>query len=223
MASIAYRHLTAPAVEPVTLDQAKSQLNVDSAFTDDDVLITSYIVAARQYCEELMQRAIYERSMQFTCDHFPYTECSTTINPVDRQLYDRYWHQVAIELPFPNCVSVESITYLDANANVQTVDDSTYFVDVDSEPARIVPKTDPYWPYWSYLPGSIKVTYTAGSYGDGSTTDTCPQPIKQAILLLVSYWYNHRDAAEGNPPKEIPFAVEALLGAYKFHSFGLVR
>ena len=225
MASIAYRQLTSPAVEPVTLDQAKSQLNVDSAFTDDDVLIAGYITAAREYCEEVMQRAIFSRSVQFTCDNFPYPDYSFTVNPVDRHcMYGRYWHQSAIELPFPNCVSVESITYLDTTATQQTVDPTTYYVDVNSEPARIVPKSNLFWPYTqSYLPGSVKVTFTAGSYGDGETDDNCPQAIRQAILLLVSYWYGHRDAAESNTPKEVPFAVEALLGAYKVQTFGLVR
>jgi len=225
MASISYRQLTAPAIEPVTLAQAKAQMNVDTGFTDDDALITGYIIAARQFCEEWMQRAIFNRSVQFTCDNFPYPDYSATTNPVDRHcMYGKFWHQSAIQLPFPNCVSVESITYLDNTATQQTVDAATYFVDVNGEPARIVPKNNLFWPYLdSYLPGSVTVTFTAGSYGDGETDDNCPQAIKQAILMLVSYWYGHRDAAETGAPKAIEFAVEALLGAYRFETFGLVR
>ncbi|HEY2467989.1 MAG TPA: head-tail connector protein [Terracidiphilus sp.] len=217
--------MTAPAAEPVTLVDAKAQLNAPTDFTDDDGFISSQIIAARQYCENVMQRAIFNRSVQFTCDNFPYPEFTSTVNPVDRHcLYGQYWHQLAINLPFPNCVSVESITYLDQNAASQTVDPATYFVDVNSEPARIVPIPGLYWPYaQSFLPGSVKVTFTAGSYGDGVDVDTCPQTIRQAILLLVSYWYGHRDAAESTPSKEVALGVDNLLTPYKFDTFGLVR
>jgi hypothetical protein len=101
------------------------------------------------------------------------------------------------------------------------LDPSTYYVDVNSEPARIVPQPGLYWPYTqSYLPGSVKIMYTAGTFGDGVDVNTCPQTIIQAMLLLISYWYNHRDAAESNPPKTIEMGVDALLAGECFDTFG---
>jgi uncharacterized phiE125 gp8 family phage protein len=219
---IAYKDLTAPAAEPVTLAQAKSQLVVDSSFTADDALITSLIVAARQHCENIMQRAVFNRTMQMNYDFFPYPYFRSSIGINDRHtLYGLYWRQFAIKLARPACVSVTSITYIDLNGVTQTVSPSLYYVDAMSEPARIVPNPGLYWPYsQAYLPGSVKVTYTAGTWGDGVTVNTCPQTICQAMLLLISYYYNHRDAAESNPPKAIEFSVDALLSPYKFDTFG---
>jgi hypothetical protein len=224
MGTISYKDTSAPAAEPVTLDQAKAQCVVDTGFTDDDTLITSLIVAARQYVEKLTQRAIFNRTVQLNLDFFPFPDFSPTLNPNDRHcLYGHWWHQLAIKLPRPSCVSVTSITYLDLTATEQTVSDSLYYVDLNSEPARIVPMPGLYWPYTqSYLPGSVQVNFTAGTYGDGVEVNNCPQTICQAMLLLISYWYNHRDSAESNPPKAIEHGVAALLAGEVFDTFGLI-
>ena len=219
---LSYKDTSVPAAEPVTLDLAKQQLVVDAGNTADDNLITGYIIAARQYVEKKMQRAIFNRTMQLNLDFFPFPDYSGTVNANDRHcLYGQYWHQLAIKLPKPATVSVESITYIDLSGNPQTLDPSTSYVDITSEPARIVPKPGLYWPYTqSYLPGSVKVLYTAGTYGDGVDVNTCPQTIVQAMLLLISYFYNHRDAAESNPPKTIEMGVDALLAGECFDTFG---
>jgi uncharacterized phiE125 gp8 family phage protein len=218
---LSYKETSTPVVEPVSLDQAKAQLNVNSTFLDDDALITSMIVAARQLVEKKINRAVYDRTIALYLDFFPYPYFGTTVNANDRHvLFGTFWHQLAIRLPKPSCVSVTSITYVDLTGTTQTLDPSTYYVDVNSEPARTVPLPGLYWPYsQSYLPNSVCVTYTAGTYGDGVTVDNCPQTIKQAMLLLISYWYQHRDAAELNVTKAIEFGVDALLSGEVFDSF----
>jgi hypothetical protein len=40
------------------------------------------------------------------------------------------------------------------------------------------------------------------------------------MLLLISYFYNHRDANENNPPKAIADGVDALLAGEVFDTFG---
>jgi uncharacterized phiE125 gp8 family phage protein len=220
--SLSYRELAAPVAEPVSLSLAKRQCVVDYSFTDDDELISSLIVAARQHVEKLMQRSIFNRSMQLSLDFFPFPTWAGTLNANDRHvMYGRYWHQLAISLPKPGAVSVTSITYKDLGGTVQTLDPSAYSVDVNSEPARIVPAPGLYWPYTqSYLPGSVIITYVSGTFGDGVEVNTVPQTICQAMLLLISYWYNHRDSAETNPPKCIDDGVEALLAGEAFDTFG---
>jgi hypothetical protein len=217
---ISYRELSAPAAEPVTLAQAKAQLVVDT--TDDDALISALITAARQYCEKQMQRAIFNRSIVMAYDFFPYPSLHGSIGINDRHtLYGLYWRQFALKLAYPACESVESITYTDLSGNTQTVGSSLYYVDTFSEPARIVPNPGLYWPYTqSYLPGSVQITYTAGTWGDGVEVNNCPQAICQAILLLVGYWYRQRDAATTNPDKANAFSVDNLLSPYKFDTFG---
>lgn len=48
------------------------------------------------------------------------------------------------------------------------------------------------------------------------TAEVVPQPIKQAVLLLVGQWYSYRaNVAEDGRPAELPMAVEALLSPYR--------
>jgi len=218
---LSYRELTPPIVEPVTLALAKQQCVVDESFIADDLYIGGLITGARQYVEKLTNRAIYNRTMALYLDFFPFPDYGSTINPNDRHvLYGSFWHQLAIKLPKPRALSVQSITYVDLTNATQTLDPSTYFVDVNSEPARIVPMPGLYWPYTqSYLPGSITIDFTTGTYGDGMMVDTCPMTIKQAILLLVSHWYSNRDAATATPPKAIDLGVTSLLAGEIFDSF----
>ena len=286
---LSYKDTSQPYAEPVTLDQAKTQCAVDTGNTADDALITALITAARQYCEKHMNRAIFSRGMQLFLDFFPFPTYDGTVNPNDRHcLYGYFWHALAIRLPKPRCQSVQSIKYIDLTGTQQTLDPATYFVDVNSEPARIVPQPGLYWPYTqSWLPNSVIISYTAGSY-DAPVTDSlvvpsstpynitlsqaaafasgasiqtapvtlvdasgapvaftnaagvltvnvsyagqtlkasyaagiAPQIICQAMLMLISYWYSHRDAAEVNPPKAIEHAVDALLAGETFDTFG---
>jgi hypothetical protein len=103
---------------------------------------------------------------------------------------------------------------------LQTLDPTTYTVDVNSEPARVFPTSLLYWPWCqNFMPGNVTVIWVAGTYGDGVTINTCPQTIIQAMLLLISYWYNNRDAAVVNPPRPLEFAVDALLLGETFDSF----
>jgi hypothetical protein len=218
-----YKDTSAPAAEPLTLAQAKAQCVLDAGFTLDDSFITDLITEAREHVENLMNRAIFDRTRQLNLDFFPFPDSdSSTVNTINRHcLYGSIWHALAIKLPGPAASAVESITYIDLTGETQTLDPSTYYLDATSEPARIVPKPGLYWPYTqSWLPGSVVITYTAGTYGDGTDVTKCPSPIKRAMKLLISYWYNHRDAAESTPPKDIAEGVDRLLANYSFDSFG---
>lgn len=129
--------------------------------------------------------------------------------------------------PVPACrtitngaVSVNSIKYTDQSNTVQTLPQNAYYVDLNSEPARIVPSPGTYWPYTqSYIPGSVVVNYTAGSYGDGVEVNNCPQTIISAMMLLVGQWYAYREAVSDTAMKPIPFAVNALLDTERLDLF----
>jgi hypothetical protein len=279
MSFLQIQQLTQPITEPITLDQAHQQLVLNSTFTDDDALITALITAARQYAEKYTRRAFFTQQWQLTLDHFPAYIYSGTINPALRRDWNYYagiWNGVTIALPKPKCISVDSITYIDLTGTQQTLDPSTYVVDLNSTPARIVPAPGLYWPLNTlYIPGSVAVTFTCGSYtqqftesftvpaaspyvytplqppltgvlsvtdGDGNAImysltngaltfqaasagqtytvsyyagTTFPAAIGQAMLLLISHWYQNRDSASAMTLKEIPFGVTALLDMYK--------
>ena len=213
-----YRLVTPPVAEPVTLARAKSHLRVD--FTDDDDLIRALISTAREMCEQKMQRAIYNQTYELSLDQFNYGDWRSTI-PTERRNplnFSALWESMALRLPMPRLVSVTSITFLDYSGAEQTLDPSAYSVDTASQPARIVPSVDLTWPTTDYyVLGSVKVTYVAGSYGDGVEVDNCPSSIKSAMLLLVGHLYANREAVSEKAMTVLPLAVDALLGPYKFY------
>jgi hypothetical protein len=66
-----------------------------------------------------------------------------------------------------------------------------------------------------YSPGSIQITYVAGSYGDGVEVNTCPKNVCTAIKVYCSHFYVNR---EGDKP--LPDAFFRLLDPVRFTAFG---
>lgn len=161
---LSYRELTQPAAEPITLAQAKQHLRCD--FPDDDTYITALITAARQRVEHITNRAIFNRSMLLTLDYFPWPGWDITYGQTYNGALTWYYRGLTIRLPKPATVSVQSISYLAADGVTSiTIDPSKYIVDVTSEFARISPAPGYTWPYQqNYLPGQVRVTFTAGTY-----------------------------------------------------------
>jgi hypothetical protein len=159
---------TQPTVEPVTLAQLKQQCVVDASYTDDDALLTSYGVAARQYAEKYTRRSFFNQSWKLTLDHFPAYIYSGTVNPAIRRdwmYYSGIWNGMTIALPKGNVISVDSVGYVDLSGTPQTLAKTQYVVDLNSTPCRIVPTPGIYWPLNTlYIPGSVSVNYTSGSY-----------------------------------------------------------
>jgi uncharacterized phage protein (predicted DNA packaging) len=50
--------------------------------------------------------------------------------------------------------------------------------------------------------------------------DDMPPEIRQAILILVSHWYDNRALVSKDRQQEIPFAVSALIANYRDFSAG---
>jgi Phage gp6-like head-tail connector protein len=171
--------VTPPIVEPVTLDQAKLHLRVD--FDDDDTLITALITAAREYAERRTRRAFFNQTWMRTLDFFPlYGKLEATRNPSERYTWPYgtwYWDQVTLQLPYPRTLAVTGITYLDNNADQQTLLTDAYNVDATCEPARITPAQGMFWPILNnYIPGSVVITFVAGSYVKAITGETFTVP-----------------------------------------------
>jgi uncharacterized phiE125 gp8 family phage protein len=61
--------LTPPAVEPVTLAEAKQHLRVDT--DTDDGYISSLITAAREWCEAYCDETFIHAQYRMTLDSFP--------------------------------------------------------------------------------------------------------------------------------------------------------
>jgi uncharacterized phiE125 gp8 family phage protein len=158
--------VTAPAVEPVTLSDAKAHLKVDT--TDDDAPITALITAARIRAEWIARRAFVTQSWVEWRDA---------------------WPEGAFALSLPPLQSLTSITVYDPDDNATVVDASLYRVDANAVPARIAWKETAVPPSNLRSFNAVAIAFTAG-YGDLATD--VPEPIRRAILAIVADLYAHR-------------------------------
>jgi uncharacterized phiE125 gp8 family phage protein len=177
--------ITAPETEPITLAQAKAHLRVE--ITDDNDLIEALIVAARQLAEQRADRSMAEQGRRLILDHWP-----------SGPLY----------LPRPPIISVDAITYTDTTGAETEI--AAEAIRLDGR-GRVSPAPGYTWPAVALAPGGLVIDYTAGY-----TAEALPATDTTAMLLLIGHWYEHREAiiATGAAPKELPFAVTALLNSH---------
>lgn len=183
--------ITAPTVEPVSLDEAKAHLRIDEDNTVENTLLNSLILSSREFCEGFQHRGLITQTWELWLDAWP----------------DKDY----IQIPLPPLQSVTSVKYYDTDDTEATFSSDYYFVDIKSELGRVALNYGEVWPTTTLRPvNGICVTFVAG-YGDAATD--VPERVRQAMLLLISHWYENREpiSTSGAMPKEIPFSVESLL------------
>jgi uncharacterized phiE125 gp8 family phage protein len=195
---MALRQIAPPAVEPLTLAEAKAHLRVDH--TLEDALITALIVAARGYCEQWTARAFITQTWELVIDNFPVNE---------------------IMIPLPPLQSVITIKYDDGAGVEQTLSASAFEVDTVSQPGWVVPVLAG-WPQ-SVFEGinAVRIQYVAGYPADTSSPPdlaaNVPQSLKAAMLLYVGQLYDQReDVVAGTIINRVPTGgIEHLLRQYR--------
>jgi uncharacterized phiE125 gp8 family phage protein len=168
--------LSAPADQPVTLDEAKAHCRV--LHTRDDAYISRLIKVATEHAEDVTQRALESQVWVAVYRRFP---CGT-LN--------------ALVIPRAPLIAVQSVEYLDVDENIQTVDSSIYRIiaDAGNNPARLVLRHNKDWPGVHHSDDAVRVTFMAG-YGRVSSSPMeplTPEGIRHAILMFVVELYENR-------------------------------
>ena len=201
----------APAGEPITLAEAKAWLRVDG--TDEDVLLTALIEAARGYVETFTGRALITQQWEASLDAFPGCSLLGRLRVLESRPANYDGRQIII--PRAPLVTVESVKYYDTDGVLQTLTSAAYFTDTRSQPGRVVLNSDYDWPDTQSRPNAVIVAYTCG-YG---TPSQVPQTIRTALRFLVSHWFENRVHVNlGNIVNQVPDTVEALLWQYRLPS-----
>jgi len=189
-----------PTVEPLTIADVESHCQMGTIIDDQKLAVNGMIVAARKWVENRIWRQCCTATWKAYLDGFP----------AEIQIRDK--------LPVQ---SVSSIQYTDENGDTQTLSSANYQVDCVSEdsPARIMPAYGCSWPTTrGSTYNTVTITFVAG-YGG---REDVPQPIKNAMLLLLADWHENRENSfigSGATLQQIPYGVEACLspcdwGAY---------
>jgi hypothetical protein len=183
--------IAAPADDVVTLAEVKAQLAID--IDRWDAMLGGMIAAATQYLDGvdgILRRALISQQWLLYLARFPCGP-SAPFRPGHFHGHHHHRRHDAIELPLPPLISVDSITYLDANAVRQVVDPSLY-QQLDGERATVQPLRGQVWPAALCEPRSVEITFTAG-YGDPTQV---PMPLVQSVLLMVGDLFSNREAQQ---------------------------
>ena len=203
------RVITAPASEPVTLDQAKRHCRIDNDYDDD--LVAMYLTSARMWAETFLNRALFTQRLQYNITWSP-PPTATPLVPQSLIVFPLNWPPLVkrpIELPRPPTVSVEGITWGPID-DMQAADPDDYDTNLLVEPGYIAvkPQLLPRIPQQS-----MSINYTSG-YSDADPT-AIPTPILHGILLLTAFLYEQRGDAGG----EMPIAARNIMQPYRLWTF----
>jgi uncharacterized phiE125 gp8 family phage protein len=184
--------LNGPAVEPLSLTEAKRVLRIDHA--DDDAVVVSLIKAARQRIEGRTGRALITQGWRIVMDAWPWGG--------------------RVALPVMPAQAVTAVRVFNALGVAQTFTPPVY---------RLVPGTEPPLLDVSAVPApgkardGIEIDVTAG-YGPAASD--VPEPLRQAMRLMVAHAYAAVGADGRKPVEPEPAEIRDLIAPYRLGRLG---
>lgn len=183
--------LEGPAVEPVSVSEARAYLRLDG--TEDDAALAAFLKAARELCEAFTGLVLIATRFQETQAFvtLPGTPVPWTASRTVR-LSKRPLRQVA------------ALTLISADGTRTPLSPTDYTVEEDPHGAARLRMT--------FLPPAgarVEADYWAGL---GADWNTVPEALRTGILRLAAHLYAHRDNPADSGP---PLAVAALWRPYR--------
>lgn len=178
--------LAGPAVEPITLAEAKAHLRLDGA--DEDGVVAALVTAARIAVERATRLVLIEQSWRLVLDRWPPGR--------------------VLRLPFAPVLAVTSVKVTPVSGLPATIDPALYRLEREGDDPRLVP--DPSVPDPGIAAGGVAIEMRCGF---GPAPADVPAPLRLATHQLVTRWFAHRgDEAGGRAV--LPDEVRALLAPF---------
>jgi uncharacterized phiE125 gp8 family phage protein len=175
----------APAIEPVSVDEAARQCRITTH--DEDTDLAGLITTARQHLETVCWSAFITQTWDYWWDAFDAKIC----------------------IPRPPFQSVSTFQYTSATGVLTTVPAGTYEISAENGISYARLQYLATWPTPRGYRDDVTMRVKCG-YGD-SAADV-PLPIRQAIKLLVAHMYYNRG---DGPPEQLPPAIDLLIQNYR--------
>lgn len=182
--------------EPITLAEAiqHARAYADSGEAQPGALISRLITRARQAAEQELCMSLVQKTVEVALSHF---------------------YPSVIELPYGPVRAITSITYADTAGVDQVLAADQYRIDPYVYPTMLLPAYNVDWPEVRYDVNAVRIRYTVGYPSTDSPPEVVPEPILQAMHLMISHWFNNRDAVGDDSLAEIPRGAKHLLGFYR--------
>jgi len=195
-----YAQIAAPAVEPVTLAEAKAHMRLDDG--NEDALVTALIAVARSHLEHTTGLALISQGFRLYLDRWP--------------------KGGIVAIARGPVLSVDAVTVFDAEGVPENVSLAGHGLDGVGRPAR-------FWlggaglgagggggpggvPEPGRMANGIEIDFTAG-YGE--TGADVPDELKRALLMHVALMFAYRGAVlPADQPASIPAGYQRLVAPY---------
>ncbi|MGX1787237.1 head-tail connector protein [Bosea sp. NPDC055332] len=180
--------LTPPAIEPVSLSEAKDFLRIIA--DDEDELLGTLITAARLMIEAASGRLLIEQGWRIVLDAWPQSG--------------------EIRLPLSPMRSLTAARVHPAVGAAETIVPSSLTLVEGSDPP-LIRVTGPV-PSPGRAHAAVEVDLVAGF---GATRDTVPAPLRQAVLRLACRWFEHRGDVVSRDALRLPAEIAALVAPFR--------
>jgi len=192
--------------EPISVEAAAFNLGVDDDGNSPPSIpepfatrIAGLIKAARESCEQELESTLPRKTLEVAQDSW--------------WLPDQC--QRGIELPWGPVREIVSVTYVDADGNDQVLADDQYRYSRYGRTPMLVPVWGVTWPSVRCDTDSVRVQYEAGYPSDDSPAQEIPEPIIEAMHLLIAHGWKNREAVDDGKFAELPLGVRAKLAPYR--------
>lgn len=182
---MALRLITPPDEEPVGLTDARRHLQLADEDTAHDAWISARLPSIRRQAEAATRRAFLTQTWRKSLDAFPAGDG-------------------AIELLPAPVAEVTSVSYVNsAGTTTPLVEGTDYQVDLESEPARVLPAYGTCWPMTRCdTVNAVQIEFTAGV----DDADNVPAGVKFWILERLATTFAFREQVtedgKGLPPPD---------------------
>jgi uncharacterized phiE125 gp8 family phage protein len=175
-----------PAVEPVTLTDAKAHLRLDTP--DEDAVVASLISAARQLVEQATRRALIAQTWRIRLDAWPQGR--------------------AVALPLAPVLAIVAVRVTPASGPPEILAPALYRLDAARDPSRLV--LEDAAPDPGTRSGGVEID---ASFGFGAAPDDVPAPLRLAIQRLVARWFERRgdEASDGAMPSDVAALIAPFI------------
>ena len=210
--------ITDTNIFPLTTNEVKQSLRIDTDNFDQDAELTMMIRAAVKTIEEYLGRSLLTKVYDLYLDRIPYSQDDRLIEGISTGP-DLRQSQNFIYLPKAPISQVQFFKYYNDSDTATTFATSNYYVDSVSEPPRVVLRRGSSFPDVSSLrvANAFQIRFDAGY---GTAPKDVPEAIKHGVSLYVSHLYENRELFLEQRQIPVPMTLEAFLRPYRVVRFG---